>query len=195
MRNVRNVIWIAAVLVVGVFIGSYLVDSGTSVTPAASAAGGKVDSPTGVAPDRYVYYPGTEELDNDEIRITACGTGMPGARRGQAATCFLVELGDGQKFLFDIGTGAMRNVQALMIPANFLTKVAPAHRPLGRPRHALGRGMDGRADRSARGLGAQRRAGGHGDQVRRRALPQGVQLGLHDARRDDQSDPRRDHGS
>jgi len=26
------------------------------------AAGGKVTSPTGTAPDRYVYYPGTEEL-------------------------------------------------------------------------------------------------------------------------------------
>jgi len=25
-------------------------------------AGGKVTSPTGTAPDRYVYYPGTEEL-------------------------------------------------------------------------------------------------------------------------------------
>ena len=31
-------------------------------------AGGVVESPTGVAPDRYVYYPGTEELVKDEIR-------------------------------------------------------------------------------------------------------------------------------
>jgi ribonuclease Z len=58
-------------------------------------AGGTVKSPTGTAPDRYVYYPGTEELGKDEIRLIAAGTGMPGARRGQAATCFLVELGDG----------------------------------------------------------------------------------------------------
>ena len=28
-------------------------------------AGGKVTSPTGTAPDRYVYYPGTEELGKD----------------------------------------------------------------------------------------------------------------------------------
>ena len=49
------------------------------------AAGGKVSSPTGTAPDRYVYYPGTEELGPDEIRIVACGTGMPTTRAAQAA--------------------------------------------------------------------------------------------------------------
>ena len=37
----------------------------------AQAAGGKVKSPTGTAPDRYVYYPGTETLGKDEIRIIA----------------------------------------------------------------------------------------------------------------------------
>ena len=32
-------------------------------------AGGKVTDPTGTAPKRYVYYPGTEELGPDEIRV------------------------------------------------------------------------------------------------------------------------------
>jgi ribonuclease Z len=63
----------------------------TLTTSIAHAAGGKVTSPTGTAPDRYVYYPGTESLDKDEIRLFACGTGMPAARRDQAATCWLVE--------------------------------------------------------------------------------------------------------
>ncbi len=94
---------------------------------AAEAAGGRVTSPTGTAPDRYAYYPGTEELKADEIRIVACGTGMPSARRSQAATCFLVELGSGDKFLFDIGSGSHANLQALMIPANFLTKIFLTH--------------------------------------------------------------------
>ncbi|MFB3076631.1 MAG: hypothetical protein ACE1Y4_01380, partial [Lysobacterales bacterium] len=71
------------------------------------AAGGTVTDPKGVAPDRYVYYPGTEALAEDEIRVVACGTGMPAARRGQAATCFLVEPGNGEKFIFDIGSGSM----------------------------------------------------------------------------------------
>jgi ribonuclease Z len=91
------------------------------------AAGGKVTDPVGVAPDRYVYYPGTEELAKDEIRLFACGTGLPAARRSQAATCWLVELGNGDKFLFDIGTGSMVNVAALMIPYDFLNKVILTH--------------------------------------------------------------------
>ncbi len=93
----------------------------------AEAAGGIVKTPTGTAPDRYVYYPGTEELKPDEIRLIACGTGMPSARRSQAATCFLVELGDGQKFLFDIGSGSHANLQALMIPSDYLTKIFLTH--------------------------------------------------------------------
>ena len=91
------------------------------------AAGGTVESPTGVAPDRYVYYPGTEALDKNEIRLIACGTGLPAARRDQAATCWLAELGNGDKFLFDVGTGSMSNVAALMIPYDFLDKVFLTH--------------------------------------------------------------------
>ena len=91
------------------------------------AAGGKVTSRTGIAPDRYVYYPGTEELSKNEIRLFACGTGLPAARRSQAATCWLVETGNGDKFLFDIGTGSMVNVAAMMIPYDFLDKVFLTH--------------------------------------------------------------------
>lgn len=97
------------------------------VASSAYAAGGKVTDPVGTAPDRYVYYPGTEELEKDEIRLFACGTGMPAARRSQAATCYLFELGNGDKFLFDIGTGSMVNVAALMIPYDMLNKVFISH--------------------------------------------------------------------
>ncbi len=104
--------------------------AGVAVTIAAIlllGAGGEVKSPTGTAPDRYVYYPGTEELGKDEIRLIALGTGMPAARRSQAATCWLVELGNGDKFLFDIGTGANANMASLMIPFDFLNKVILSH--------------------------------------------------------------------
>ena len=83
--------------------------------------------PVGTTSNRFQYFPGTEALGKDEIRITACGTGMPAARRGQAATCFLIELGNGDKFLFDIGTGSMGNIMALNIPMDYLTKVFLSH--------------------------------------------------------------------
>ncbi len=87
----------------------------------------KVSSPTAAVPDRDVYYPGTEALAPDEMRVTACGTGMPNARPKQAAACWLVELGNGDKFLFDIGTGSAERISALKIPYDYLDKVFLGH--------------------------------------------------------------------
>ena len=73
-------------------------------------------SPTGVYPDHEVYFPGTEALDPDEIRIIACGSGMPMPRSKQAAACFLIELGNGDKLIFDLGTGSFTTLYALGMP-------------------------------------------------------------------------------
>jgi ribonuclease Z len=124
------VIATALILAIGSGIGLYVSGKGlpdVSLVSTAEAAGGAVTNPVGTAPDRYVYYPGTEELKKDEIRLIACGTGLPAARRDQQATCFLAEVGNGDKFLFDIGTGSMVNVAALMIPYDFLDKVFLTH--------------------------------------------------------------------
>ena len=58
--------------------------SGKSIVPIsdAEAAGGQIRGPNEIAPDRYVYYPGTEKLAEGEVRVIACGTGMPDQRRG-----------------------------------------------------------------------------------------------------------------
>jgi len=77
--------------------------------------------------DHDVYYPGTETLKPDEMRVIACGTGMPNARPKQAAACWLVELGNGDKFLFDIGSGSAERISALKIPYDFLDKVFIGH--------------------------------------------------------------------
>ena len=117
-------------LAIGIGIGLYVKHAdifNVTLVDTAEAGGGKVTDPVGTAPERYVYYPGTEKLAKDEIRIIALGTGMPLARRSQAATCWLVELGNGEKFLFDIGTGANANMSALMIPFDFLDKVFLTH--------------------------------------------------------------------
>ena len=68
--------------------------------------------PTKASSDRDMYFPGTEDLKPDEMRITALGTGMPSARPTQAAACFLVELGNGDKFLLYIGRGALARSDA-----------------------------------------------------------------------------------
>jgi hypothetical protein len=52
-------------------------------------------TPTKPSSNRDVYYPGTEELAADEMRVIACGTGMPMPRLKQAAACFVIELGNG----------------------------------------------------------------------------------------------------
>ncbi len=84
-------------------------------------------SPTGPVSDRDVYYPGTEEIGPDEMRIVALGTGMPSARPKQAAACWLAELGNGDKFLFDIGSGCHERLAAQMIPYDYLDKVFIGH--------------------------------------------------------------------
>ena len=73
------------------------------------------------------YFPNTEILGEAEIRITALGTGMPNQTRAAVSISYLVELGNGDKFLFDVGTGSMVNVAALMIPYAFLDKVFLTH--------------------------------------------------------------------
>ena len=78
-------------------------------------------------PDRMSYYPNTETLAPDEMRVVALGTGMPTARPKQAAACFLVELGNGDKFIFDAGTGSAERLSAMQIPYNHLDKIFLGH--------------------------------------------------------------------
>ena len=120
---------VAVAMVAGYIMGIYDNSSGKEIqlSREVQAAGGAEKDPKDAAPDRYAYYPGSEDLGPNEVRVVACGTGMPAARRGQAATCWLVELGNGEKFFFDIGTGSMANVASLMIPYDYLDKVFLTH--------------------------------------------------------------------
>ena len=76
---------------------------------------------------RDFYTPNSEDLGPDEMRLVACGTGMPTARPKQAASCWLLELGNGDKFIFDIGTGSAERISALQIPYNYLDKLFISH--------------------------------------------------------------------
>ena len=83
-------------------------------------------SPT-KARERDYYSPNSENLASDEMRVIACGTGMPTTRAAQAAACFLVELGNGDKFIFDIGTGSAERISSLQIPYDYLDKIFIGH--------------------------------------------------------------------
>jgi ribonuclease Z len=84
-------------------------------------------TPTGALKDPNIYYPGTEALAPDEMRLISCGTGMPTARESQAASCWLLELGNGDKFLFDGGTGSAARIASLRIPYEYLNKMFLSH--------------------------------------------------------------------
>ena len=74
-----------------------------------------------------VYYPATESIGKNEMRVVALGTGMPSVRPKQAAACWLVELGNGEKFLFDIGSGCHERLAAQKIPYDLIDKVFIGH--------------------------------------------------------------------
>ena len=93
-------------------------------------AGGKADAfarATKALPERDAYFPNSEDLGPDEMRIISCGTGMPSARESQAASCFLLELGNGDKFIFDGGTGSDVRIGSLEIPYDLLDKIFISH--------------------------------------------------------------------
>ena len=125
-RQLLSTIIIAIVLTVGFSAGLQWQTGqlpGVATAHAAAAAPG----PTDAVPDRYVYYPGTEALAEGEVRVIACGTGMPDQRLAQASACFLFEFGNGEKMIFDLGTGSMRNIASLMIPYEYLDKIFISH--------------------------------------------------------------------
>ena len=127
-------------LVVGVSIGTDVTGNlvyqaqAEEAKQAVSAAGAGDNSPLGRKPVAIVngqypasYFPNTELLGPDEMRITALGTGMPNLTRAAASICYLVELGNGDKFLFDIGSGAMSNLFSLRPDFSKIDKVFASH--------------------------------------------------------------------
>jgi ribonuclease Z len=73
------------------------------------------------------YFPNTELLGAAEMRITALGTGMPNQTRAAVSISYLVELGNGEKFLFDVGSGSMANLFSLRPDFSKLDKVFASH--------------------------------------------------------------------
>lgn len=107
-------------LLSGIVITTVVIFIMSNSAPEANSATKELD-------DRNIYYPGTEELAPDEMRVVALGTGMPNARPKQAAASFLVELGNGDNFIFDAGTGSAERLSAQEIVYDRLDKVFIGH--------------------------------------------------------------------
>ncbi len=131
---------LVGVLVLGVHLGGGRVQvdwpSLAFLQPASAAeASGAPDAmPLGRTPAAIVngkypasYFPNTELLGDDEMRITALGTGMPNLTRAAASISYLVELGNGDKFIFDIGSGSMSNLFSLRPDFSKLDKLFVSH--------------------------------------------------------------------
>ena len=80
------------------------------------------DADLKVYPD--LYAAGTEPLDDNELRLTVLGSGYP-SRRGQGCAGFMVELGNGEVFLFDAGSGTNAAFNHMKVPYK-MTKSEPA---------------------------------------------------------------------
>ena len=124
MSGTFRVISLLVVTAVAVGIGIVI---GAAVNPGAEAATSNKEISPVKAHARDFYAPNTEDLGPDEMRLIDCGTGMPTARPKQAASCWLLELGNGDKFVFDAGTGSAERIAAMQIPYNYLDKVFLSH--------------------------------------------------------------------
>jgi phosphoribosyl 1,2-cyclic phosphodiesterase len=74
-----------------------------------------------------LYYPGQEELGPDEMRISFIGSTPIPVTRSQAGTCIMVELGNGNRFFFDFGSGCMRNIIAMAVPLSTVNDIFFTH--------------------------------------------------------------------
>lgn len=72
-------------------------------------------------------HPIMEELAPDEMRLICLGSGNPNIRRAQAAAGWLVQLGNGDNFIFDIGSGTVGNLWSLGFPPAIFDKLFLSH--------------------------------------------------------------------
>jgi ribonuclease Z len=86
-------------------------------------------TPSVIVDDQYPasYFPNTELLGPDEMRITALGTGMPNQTRAAVSISYLVELGNGDMFIFDAGSGMLANLFSLRPDFSRIDKVFASH--------------------------------------------------------------------
>ena len=124
-KNAFTVVGLIGALVFAVLLMGNL-GSSIAISQTASAAEGEGATASSEYPPSF--FPNTEELKPDEIRVTALGTGLPTPiTRAQKSTAWMVELGNGDVFLFDIGTGSIENLFGLRPDFSKIDKIFLSH--------------------------------------------------------------------
>ena len=129
----KSLIYGSGILITGVMVFFFLiglnpVHTGGGLAIGKEAIAAQEGSTKASIKHLPTYFPNTEELRPDEIRITALGTGMPTPlTRAQKSTAWLVELGNGDVFIFDIGTGSMENLFGLRPDFSRMDKIFLSH--------------------------------------------------------------------
>ncbi len=84
--------------------------------------------------DRYTwfsqldpFYPGTEPVAADEMRVTFLGTCGYIPRLSGVASSIFVELGNGDSFVFDCGSGVVAKYDAMKVPYSRMSKIFLTH--------------------------------------------------------------------
>ena len=101
--------------------------------PYGGRPGGGISLPEYFRPTKYVtgsranYFPLSEEIGPDEMRISFLGSTPFPPRLDQAGTCMMVELGNGDRFFFDYGSGCTRNLIAMQVPAQLVNDIFISH--------------------------------------------------------------------
>ena len=103
-----------------------------SKNPYGGGPGTGITLPDYYRPTKYVknnnfYFPGTEDLGSDEMRISFVGSTPWPPRIGQAGTCIMVELGNGDNFFFDLGNGSIKNIMAMQVPVAIINDIFITH--------------------------------------------------------------------
>ncbi len=83
--------------------------------------------PTPSVKNRNNYFPQSEPLGPDEMRIIFMGSNPWPPRSSQAGTCMMVELGSGVRLFFDFGPGCLRNIVANQVPVPEINDIFITH--------------------------------------------------------------------
>ena len=83
--------------------------------------------PTPSVRNKTNYFPQSEPLGADEMRIIFMGSNPWPPRMTQASTCIMVECGPAKRLFFDFGPGCLRNIVANQVPVPEINDIFITH--------------------------------------------------------------------